>query len=335
MKQLYLNTLAIAAILILVLPACKKDDLPGGGNGHNCDPVITCREHAKGTMEMCWPDTNYWLINSYSSPNGSPTPGPIKVLAPVNLPQNFRVNMMNVEFDYTYLNDSVFYSCGCFPLPNTYAQKVRICNIKRDTLQLVILKPVIYLYPEKKTRVDVQLLYKGELTTTYPDYDYNKKGWTVDAQPDGSLLNLSDATSHQYLFWEGKPATPYNFDMNSGYCIKGSETKRFLQTILPKLGLTPKEYNDMIVFWLPKMQENKYNLIHFAGSAYTEKAPLQVSPAPDNMIRVFMAFQPSDEYVNTEEPILPSYSRKGFTVVEWGGVELPPKGNLRKEAHSL
>ena len=31
-------------------------------------------------------------------------------------------------------------------------------------------KPVIYLYPEKETRVNVKLDYDGTLTSTYPFY---------------------------------------------------------------------------------------------------------------------------------------------------------------------
>ena len=32
-------------------------------------------------------------------------------------------------------------------------------------------KPVIYLYPEEETEVNVKLEYDGELTCTYPAYD--------------------------------------------------------------------------------------------------------------------------------------------------------------------
>lgn len=320
MKRLYLSVIGLGMIVALSFLSCQKDK--------NFVKDLPCRNHAKGTIEMCWPDSNMWLINSYSATN-SPSPGPVRILAPQNLPPNFRTNMLTVEFDYDYLPDSVLYMCGCFPVPNTYARKVHICNIQRDSMQVVVLKPVIYLYPTKKTKVDVELKYDGALTVTYPDYNEAKSGWTVEAKPDGTLQNLEDGQEYQYLFWEGKPATPYDFDMKKGYCVEGKETKRFLQMMLPKLGLTPKEYNDMIVFWLPKMQDNKYNIVHFAGSAYTNKAPLQITPEPDNMIRVFMAFQSSEQFVEMEEPVLPAYSRKGFTVVEWGGVELPAKRNDR------
>ena len=47
-------------------------------------------------------------------------------------------------------------------------------------------KPVVYLQPEAATEVTVRLDYDGELTCTYPAYD---DGWTVLAQPDGTLTD--------------------------------------------------------------------------------------------------------------------------------------------------
>jgi hypothetical protein len=332
MKNIFVSTIAIATIGISLLVSCKKD----GSSGTLPTPPDdgTCRNHAKGTIEQCNPDSNLWLINTYGITN-SPVVGPMIVLAPQNLPQNFKVNLTNVDFDFEYLNDSILYQCGCFPLPNTYAKKIRICNMRIDSMQVVIMKPVIYLYPTKKSTVDVKLKYEGKLTITYPDYNNAKQGWTVEAKPDGSLLNKDDGQEYQYLFWEGVPAKPYDFDMTNGYCVKGSETKKFLQTMLPKLGLTSKEYNDMIVFWLPKMMNNRYNVIHFAGDSYTKSAPLHISPKPDNVIRVFLAYQASDNFVEMKEPVMSAFSRKGFTVVEWGGVELPANAKKTEVKENL
>jgi len=46
---------------------------------------------------------------------------------------------------------------------------------------------------------------------------------------------------------------------------------------------------------------------------------LNVVPAPDSEIRVFMTFTPVGEYVEIAPQELPSYDRTGFTLVEWGG----------------
>ncbi len=178
-------------------------------------------------------------------------------------------------------------------------------------------KPVIYLYPEKETEITVKLDCKGKLLCTYPAY---RDGWHVLARPDGTLTNLADGKEYSYLFWDGIDEAAY--DLSGGYCVKGEDTAEFLQDILAKMGLTPREYNEFIVYWLPRMQNNPYNLITFQGDAYTDTAPLTITPAPDSMLRVFMAYKPLETYVEVEAPEIVPFERNGFTVIEWGGTEL-------------
>lgn len=180
----------------------------------------------------------------------------------------------------------------------------------------VAYKPVIYLYPEAKTEVSVNLTLNGELTCTYPAYD---NGWTVTAFPDGTLTD-KNGQSYNYLYWEGKIQTQYDF--SKGFCVKGEDTAAFLEDALQKLGLTRREANEFIVYWLPLMQENPYNIISFQTDAYTDSAKLDVAPAPDTLIRVFMAYKSSDEYVEIEAQELSAPERDGFTVIEWGGTEV-------------
>lgn len=70
------------------------------------------------------------------------------------------------------------------------------------------------------------------------------------------------------------------------------------------------------------MQDNKYNLITFQGEEYTEHARLKISPEPDSVLRVFMAYKPLDEPVDVPDQELEPFVREGFTVVEWGGTEM-------------
>ncbi len=177
-------------------------------------------------------------------------------------------------------------------------------------------KPVIYLYPKEETKVTVKLDYNGELTCTYPEYN---KGWTVTASPDGTLTDES-GMQYNYLYWEGETYTQYDF--SKGFCIKGEDTAEFLETSLEALGLTRREANEFIVFWLPMMQGNEYNVISFQTEAYTNSAKLEVNPTPDSIIRVFMAYKASDEYVKIDAQELTAPKREGFTVVEWGGTEV-------------
>ena len=127
-------------------------------------------------------------------------------------------------------------------------------------------KPVIYLYPEQETTVSVSLDYAGTLTATYPAYE---NGWTVTAEPDGTLYD-ENGNEYSYLFWEGENNTDYDF--SKGFCVAGADTADFLREKLAEIGLTPREYNEFIVYWLPKMQDNPYNLISFQSEAYTDAA---------------------------------------------------------------
>lgn len=179
-------------------------------------------------------------------------------------------------------------------------------------------KPVIYLYPEKTMDVNVQLKYNGKLTVTYPEH--KKTGWDVSAKPDGTLTDLDTGKEYSYLFWEGD--TNVNYDMSDGFVVAGEDIAEFLQEKLSYMGLTPKEYNEFIVFWLPEMKNNKYNLIKFQETDYTDNAKLIINPKPDSILRVFMTWKALDEKIEIPEQKLSTFKRKGFTVIEWGGSEI-------------
>ena len=180
-------------------------------------------------------------------------------------------------------------------------------------------KPVIYLYPQEETDVHVELTLTGsELATTYPKYDH---GWDVVASPDGSLLNKADGSHHRYLFWDSTNCHT-RYDFSRGFCVAGADTERFLKEKLTCMGLTEAEMNEFIVYWLPRMEHNPFNLIAFQGDAYTDSAQLSVTPAPDSECRIFMAYVPLDSAVEIEPQTLTTFERKGFAVVEWGGTEI-------------
>ena len=178
-------------------------------------------------------------------------------------------------------------------------------------------KPVLYLYPEEETQVSVALDFDGELTSTYPAYG---DGWTVDASPDGTLTDPNTGRQYYCLFWEGISQTEYDF--STGFCVAGENTAAFLEDALAQLGLTEQEANEFIIYWLPKMEHNPYNLISFQQEAYTDSAKLTIDPAPDTLIRVFMAWQGLDQPMEVEPQTLTAPERTGFTAVEWGGAEI-------------
>ncbi|WP_205764134.1 dockerin type I repeat-containing protein [Anaerovibrio slackiae] len=181
---------------------------------------------------------------------------------------------------------------------------------------MTLYKPVIYLYPTKKTNVFVNLDFDGTFTCTYPKIN---DGWKVVAEPDGTLTD-NNGRKYSYLFWEGDTKVPMEF--NEGFCVSGKDTEAFLLEKLAYLGLNDKEINDFMVFWLPRMQENPYNVISFQTDNYLKAAQLEVSPRPDTMIRVFMAWKKADNFVDIKEQKLAKTQRKGFALVEWGGTEV-------------
>ena len=179
-----------------------------------------------------------------------------------------------------------------------------------------VYKPVIYLYPEEKMEVSVNLILNGKLTCTYPAYN---DGWTVTASLNGMLTDAKGQT-YNYLYWEGETYAQY--DLSKGFCVKGEDTAAFLEAALDKLGLTRREANEFIVYWLPLMEQNPYNIISFQTDIYTDAVQLKINPDPDTLIRVFMAWQAADGFVELPEQELTAPERTGFTVVEWGGTEL-------------
>ena len=188
---------------------------------------------------------------------------------------------------------------GCWPLEEQYTEK-----------------PVIYLYPEAETDVTVRLDYAGDLTCTYPAYD---GAWRVAAAPDGTLTDESGQT-YRYLYWEGTDNVQYDF--SEGFCVPGSETAAFLEDALAQLGLTRAEANEFIIYWLPQMEQNAYNLISFQSDAYTDAAKLTITPQPDTLLRVFMAWKPLTSAVEIAPQTLTAPERTGFTAVEWGGAKV-------------
>lgn len=176
-------------------------------------------------------------------------------------------------------------------------------------------KPVAYLYPQTETEITVRLDYDGALTCTYPAYT---DGWTVSARPDGTLTD-EDGQTYRYLYWEG--VTDQVYDFSSGFCVAGNGTAAFLEDALEQHGLSRAEADEFIIYWLPRMQENAYNLIAFQHEAYTESARLTITPEPDTLIRVFMAYRPLEKAVEIAPQTLTAPVRTGFTAVEWGGAE--------------
>ena len=108
-----------------------------------------------------------------------------------------------------------------------------------------------------------------------------------------------------------------------GFVVKGEDSIEFLEETLAVLGLTDREAEEFIVYWLPKLEANPYNYIRFATAEEIEHTmPLDIQPTPDSTIRILMAYQGLEQPIEVEEQRLVTPSRDGFTAVEWGGFEI-------------
>ena len=177
-------------------------------------------------------------------------------------------------------------------------------------------KPVVYFYPTEKKEISVRLNYKGELTHSYPPYPEN--GWKIIADPDGTLWD-SNGQEYYALFWEGKANAP--LIPKNGFVVPGKITAAFLEEKLAYLGLNRREANEFIMYWLPRMENNAYNFIHFAGVEYEQQAELIINPKPETCIRVMMLTQalPAHMDIPLQDLTKMKKIRQGYTVVEWGG----------------
>ena len=179
-------------------------------------------------------------------------------------------------------------------------------------------KPVVYLYPEEKTEVEVKATYPEKFTCTYPIY---KESWKVLAKPTGDLIDLETGRSLYCLYYEGLNTIETSKD--EGFVVKREDTIAFLEEKLEILGLTEREANEFIIYWLPKLEENEYNFIRFQTiEEINENMPLEITPTPDTVIRVMMEYEPLTGFKEVKEQILTTPTREGFTVVEWGGTEI-------------
>lgn len=188
-----------------------------------------------------------------------------------------------------------------------------------DVRSLRVDKPIIYLYPEEQTKVSVELKRKENITCSYPKY---VDGWKVIAEPNGDLIDIEDGRKLYSLYYECENEFEYGMT-DEGFVIEGKDSAEFLEEKLSILGLNEKETEEFIIYWLPKLEANKYNYIRFATyEEIDENMPLEVTPTPDTKIRIVMIFKGLDEQIEIKEQKLDKAERNGFTVVEWGGTEL-------------
>lgn len=180
-------------------------------------------------------------------------------------------------------------------------------------------KPVIYVYSKQKEKVDIKLELKGEFLFTYPQY---ANGWNFTANPDGTI-EMKDKKYH-YLFWDGKlNIETETLNLNEGFIVDKKDQVKFFEEKLAQMGLNSQEIEDYITYWCPRMSVNEKNYIHFMfNEEYNKYASIFINPKPDHLFRVCMLWSKANG-CSVKEQKIETFKRDGFTVVEWGGTEIP------------
>lgn len=186
-------------------------------------------------------------------------------------------------------------------------------------VEIIVDKPVIYLYPEKTQNINVEVLPIGEFSMTYPNY---KNGWNVTANPNGEIIYQNE--SYNYLFWEAIQTDFFSMDlMKEGFIVSKNDVITFLEDKLTHTGLTSKEQADFITFWAPQLMKHDEVFIHFHFNDDCDNfAELNISPEPDQVIRIYITWTYDMGEMNVTPQKIPKMKRNGFTVIEWGGQEI-------------
>ena len=237
-------------------------------------------------------------------------------------PTNYSVNGNNIKVTVTYKS-----TCGGCASENVYYllkvnKNITSPNVNIEYKEIskeecnpnIDYKPLIYLYPTVDTKVNVKLGRSEALTSTYPKY---KDSWNVLAKPDGELIDDKGRTFYG-LYWEGYNTIDVTFE--DGFVVGRDNLIPFLEEKLSILGLTEREANEFIIYWIPKLEENEYNLIRFESiDKINKNMPLIINPKPDTVIRILIEYKKADKDTKVKTQALVTPVRKGFTVVEWGG----------------
>lgn len=172
-------------------------------------------------------------------------------------------------------------------------------------------KPAVYLYPGEKADIDVRLVVNGVITQSEPAY---RSGWHVKADSSGLIDDR-----YEYLFYEvqlKQLSLP-----KEGWVVQYRDLNTWFDTVLIKLGLNEKEKNHFKEYWLKELPASGYYEIKLLDQVFLkEHMDLRIKPQPDTRIRLNFHFRPLKKSMPIKAPDIVPPVRKGFTVVEWGGL---------------
>lgn len=188
----------------------------------------------------------------------------------------------------------------------------RIC-VKPDSPNFPpdIRKPAVYLYPLQESKVSVHVDVKGIITESVPSYH---KGWEVVAEPNGLIDGKYD-----YLFYEAQLEQLQLPE--EGWVVEYKELENWFNSNLKELGLNEKEIFQFKEYWLAELPFARHYEIKLLDDNFLEEnMNLVIDPEPTTVIRRNFYFRPLESQITLAKPSIITPERKGFTVVEWGGL---------------
>lgn len=180
-------------------------------------------------------------------------------------------------------------------------------------------KPVIYLYPTYPMFVDVSLKVPGEVIVSNPLYP--QEGWkNVFAYLNGTLWYKGK--QYHELYYETS-VIPID-SPKQGIVVPVDFLRITLENVTTRLGLLYHEREELLQYWLPRLEELQvsYIFVSFFDPASKDKIDhVDIFPKPDTFIQFIMYFRPLSSPIAVSPLVFPTVlERKGFTAVEWGGI---------------
>jgi len=139
--------------------------------------------------------------------------------------------------------------------------------------------------------------------------------WSVEAEPDGKLVDKTSGVEVAYLYWEAtansrlvtpdasRATTPVEdietFDPSrpalspeDSILLPIGKIPSYLDAALKALTLHTEARTSFITYWLPSLLKHEHIALRFiTQSSYENAARMRVSPTPDVVTRVFMLFR--------------------------------------------
>ena len=202
-------------------------------------------------------------------------------------------------------------------------------------------KPVIYLYPEKETKVNIKFDKQMQFANVVPNY---QEAWEVLAKPNGKLVDLKKEITncndikitksttyakeacikneYPYLYWSGAVYNDFEFPkQKKGFVVEKENLEQFFEEKLSYIGLNENEIKDFNEFWIPELRSknmNFYTISFIQNEELQHLFPMTVIPKPQSEIRIFMDWNGYNFKPTITEQRLQKFERNGFTMVEWG-----------------